>query len=152
MCDRNCIEDYIMHFQTVPRFHIIPTFFFLLFYNYTQPFLSDVQPLCCSRFLLFSCLVVASSLPSFPFFLLKFTPFFSPLLIYGWGGSSRARLPPPLPLDTTPWSPLQPTLSTSITWVLPLLGSICRKRLPPSRACLSSPPLPPHLPPPPSEG
>ncbi len=63
----------------------------------------------------------------------------------GCRGSSRARLPPPHPLATMPWSPLRPTLSTSITWVPSLPGSICRKSLLPSRAYFSSP-----LPPPPS--
>lgn len=71
MCDCNCTEDCIVHFQTLPRFPLTLTFFFLLFYNCTplNPFLSDVQPLCCSCCcLLFSCLVAASSLPFSPFF------------------------------------------------------------------------------------
>lgn len=85
MYDCNCFENCTVHFQTLPRFHITLTFSFLLFYNCTllNPFLSDVQTLCCSRCLLFSCLIVASSLPSSPFFFppsFKFTPplFLSP--------------------------------------------------------------------------
>ncbi len=70
----------------------------------------------------------------------------------GCRDSSRARLPPPHPLATMPWSPLRPTLSTSITWVPSLPGSICRKSLLPSRAYFSSPLPPPLLPHPPWEG
>lgn len=100
MRDCNHTKDRTVHFQTLPRFHITLTFFFLLFHNCTRPFLSDVQPLCCSRCLLFSCLVVASSLPSSPFFFLppslKFTPplFLSPPDLWlGWKQSSETPSP-----------------------------------------------------------